>query len=40
MFSKLIKQNNNLKCSKCKNELNEYDQPKKPPCENTICTIM
>jgi hypothetical protein len=39
MNSKLFIQNDdNLKCNKCKNQFNEYDQPKTLPCENTICT--
>jgi hypothetical protein len=39
MNSKLFKEkNNDLTCNKCKNQFNEYDQPKTLPCENTICT--
>ena len=37
MYSKLFDQTNNLECNKCKNQFNEYDQPKTLPCENTIC---
>jgi hypothetical protein len=43
MDSKLLKivtkkqKKDHLTCNECKNQFNEYDQPKTLPCENTIC---